>query len=208
MKRPFYPFLLAVYPVLALLGNNTSEVAWKEVWRPLLFTLALGLLLFFVLKLLLRNTARAGLVFAILWGLFFSYGHVYHFLDQKTLLGLSLGHHRLLLPVWGVLLVAGLWWALRRRGELSTLAQAMNTMAIVLLVFPVFQIASAGLRSQSAWANARQQPDSAALHLPASQKPPDIYYIILDAYGREDVLREVIGSDNSAFLAQLESLGF
>jgi hypothetical protein len=37
---------------------------------------------------------------------------------------------------------------------------------------------------------------------------PDIYYIILDAYGREDVLRDHLGFDNSAFLAALRERGF
>ena len=38
--------------------------------------------------------------------------------------------------------------------------------------------------------------------------PPDIYYIILDAYGRSDVLQTTYGIDNSVFLSQLQELGF
>ena len=37
---------------------------------------------------------------------------------------------------------------------------------------------------------------------------PDIYYIILDAYGREDALEEFYGYDNSEFINFLRSKGF
>jgi hypothetical protein len=40
------------------------------------------------------------------------------------------------------------------------------------------------------------------------ERLPDIYYIILDGYGREDVLRDMYGLDNSEFLSFLEDKGF
>jgi hypothetical protein len=42
----------------------------------------------------------------------------------------------------------------------------------------------------------------------ASKDLPDIYYIILDAYGRDDRLRMFYGYDNSPFLKALEDRGF
>ncbi len=41
-----------------------------------------------------------------------------------------------------------------------------------------------------------------------SGRKPDVYFLVLDAYGRSDVLKEVIGFDNSAFLDRLERKGF
>jgi hypothetical protein len=43
---------------------------------------------------------------------------------------------------------------------------------------------------------------------PAAAKLPDVYYIILDAYGRDDRLKMFYGYDNAPFLAQLEQRGF
>jgi hypothetical protein len=42
---------------------------------------------------------------------------------------------------------------------------------------------------------------------PTGEKP-DIYYIILDAYAREDMLAELFGYDNSDFIQSLEKMGF
>ncbi len=39
-------------------------------------------------------------------------------------------------------------------------------------------------------------------------KKPDIYYIILDGYGRGDVLKSVYGFDNEKFYNELENRGF
>jgi hypothetical protein len=46
------------------------------------------------------------------------------------------------------------------------------------------------------------------LSLRADDNPPDIYYIILDGYGRSDVLKNEYGYDNSEFLNTLQDLGF
>ncbi len=37
---------------------------------------------------------------------------------------------------------------------------------------------------------------------------PDIYFIVLDAYARDDVLKEMYGFDNTEFLAYLRNKGF
>jgi hypothetical protein len=42
----------------------------------------------------------------------------------------------------------------------------------------------------------------------SSKQTPDIYYIILDAYGRADMLKSVFGFDNSSFINGLEQRGF
>jgi hypothetical protein len=43
---------------------------------------------------------------------------------------------------------------------------------------------------------------------PANSAAPDIYYIILDAYARQDLLRAKYGYDNSEFINGLEERGF
>lgn len=50
--------------------------------------------------------------------------------------------------------------------------------------------------------------ESATVELSASANAPDVYLVVLDAYGREDVLAEMYGVDQTEFLAGLESNGF
>ncbi len=46
------------------------------------------------------------------------------------------------------------------------------------------------------------------MSLTVSENPPDIYYIILDAYSRSDILKVLYGFDNSDFLNFLDDHGF
>lgn len=46
------------------------------------------------------------------------------------------------------------------------------------------------------------------VELRPSKKMPDIYYIVFDGYGREDILREYYGYDNSQFINELRKRGF
>lgn len=43
---------------------------------------------------------------------------------------------------------------------------------------------------------------------PGVSTRPDIYFIVLDGYGREDMLRQLFGIDNSEFVGYLEEKGF
>jgi hypothetical protein len=78
---------------------------------------------------------------------------------------------------------------------------------VALLLFPAYQIISWELRT----AGGRELALSATANLegltpPAT--PPDIYFIILDEYTRQDVLSGTFDYDNQAFLQALRSLGF
>jgi hypothetical protein len=50
--------------------------------------------------------------------------------------------------------------------------------------------------------------DSESIRGMDTSQKPDIYYIILDGYGREDVIEEFFDYDNSPFISYLEDLGF
>ena len=63
-------------------------------------------------------------------------------------------------------------------------------------------------------AQTKAEMEGLAAHLQLSAWPsaigtrPDIYYIILDSYARNDALADQFGFDNSAFFDELESRGF
>lgn len=191
--------------MLALLGHNIEEIRPLVALRALVLSLLAGVLLYALLRLLLKDGLRAALVASVILVLFFTYGHVYAFLEPLQPLGFSPGRHRFLLPLWLLLFVSGIRWALRRR-DLSGLTQGLNTISAVVLLFPLAQIALFGLRSLQASQVVQAQQAPFELQLP--QDPPDIYYIVLDAYARDDILRQDLGLDNRPFLDELRELGF
>jgi hypothetical protein len=201
---PFHPFLFAVYPILALLAVNISEVDSSSGWRPLLLSLIAAGLLVLALSAIFRDGKRAALVSTVILILFYSYGHVYILLKGMNIDGFYLFRHRTLVPLWIGLAVLLLRWISRKSFRAETATYAFNLVGLFLLVLPLFRMASFSLQSRTAQA----ETNASVLKLTAASQPPDIYYIILDGYGRADVLKSEYDYDNTDFLNTLRDLGF
>ena len=187
---PVYFLLFSIYPILALLGFNISEVEPDVLFRPLLVSIAITLILFLVLRFLLGDRYKAALGVSILLLLFFSYGHIYNYLKAINFGGFIPGRHRLMVPVWVGLGIFFLWWVGKKVRDAKNFVPTLNLVATFLLIYPTVQISSYIWSETSTRNQAQQAIVETKSGLPAGYAP-DVYYIILDAYGRDDVLREV-----------------
>jgi hypothetical protein len=199
-----HPFVFAIYPILALLAFNISEVDFSSGIRPVLLAVFAAGILLLIFYGIFRDWKRTALLSTIILVLFYSYGHVYILLKGVNIGGLYLFRHRTLIPIWIGLAVLLVWWVSRRSFRAETATYALNLVGLFLLILPIFQLTSFLLQSRSS----QTEPDSSGLSLDAGDNPPDIYYIILDGYGRSDILKNEYGYDNSDFLYTLQDLGF
>jgi hypothetical protein len=210
MKRtqfPFYLILSALFPALSLAGNNISQMELIDLFRPLIFSLIFSLLIFLVITLLIRNTHLAGLISLLILVLFFTYGHVFNLLYPVRILGFRLARNSILLILYGLIFLVGVFAIFKNKSGLARFVPALNVLAILLLVFPIFQI-SRFLIEQEVLTN-QQKSDLSGDYLTLSQnKSPDIYLIVLDGYNRADILADDFGYDNSPFLNGLREMGF
>jgi hypothetical protein len=207
-NRLFYPLFFAAYPVLALLAYNIEEIKVQDALRSLLISIAAAGIAYFILAKLLKNTSKAAKITTLGLILFFSYGQIYYLLKGITWLGISLGRHRLFLPLWLAIFVVGVVLVLRFNDRFLTLDRALNLIGVILILFPLAQISLFTVRSLSVDKKEQTSIINTGLHLPSEQPPPDIYYIILDAYARDDVLRKQFKLNNEPFLNELQKLGF
>ncbi len=206
---PIYPFLIAIYSVLALLAFNISEVNAGVAVRPLIVMLAGCSILFIFLRLLLRNWQKTGLVSGIWVFLFVSYGHLYHYFEDSSLLGGGLGRHRILLPIFFLIAGVGLVWVWRKKAVSGQLSQILNILGIFLLVYPSFQLVSNAIASEKGEKEASQWTFSQpALQPIEPDNLPDVYYIVLDTYTSSKALAKDFSFDNSEFEAKLKEMGF
>jgi len=202
-----YPLFFAAYPALALVGININEVEPAVLWRPLIILVLSAAILLIALRLIIRDWHRAALLLSTLIFLFFTYGHLYLFLKKIDIAGFIIGRHRYMVPLWlgmGALVV---WWVTRRLRNPQAFTPVLNLVSIFLLIYPSFQIVSYGIKRAETEKASLQAAQSKGATLPLGYAP-DIYYIILDAYGRADVLEEMFGYDNRPFLQALEAKGF
>src|SRR5215211_104748 len=84
---PLHPLLFAVYPILALLALNISEVDTSLGWRALLLSVLATGFLTLIFYTIFRDWKRAALLTTILLIVFYSYGHVYILLKGVNLGG-------------------------------------------------------------------------------------------------------------------------
>ncbi|MEW6241414.1 MAG: sulfatase-like hydrolase/transferase, partial [Chloroflexota bacterium] len=169
--------------------------------RPLLFSILLGALLFALLLALLRDRVKSALLTALGLVVFFSFGHLYSFLENHRTTA-QVGPGILTSLASGGVLAVGAFAILR--GKINSAAgiyQALNLASLALLIYPVYSIAAYQfeLRSFQSVEVAGERPPGAAY--------PDIYYIVLDGYSRQDTLA-ALGFDNGPFVDDLEDMGF
>ncbi len=204
-----HPLLFATAPVLALLAQNLGQVPTLVGVRSLLLALLIGGLLLAGLRALVGDWTRAAAICSLVLLLFFNYGHAYGYLKDKWLFGMLVGRHRLLLPLGAALLLGGAAWILARGRQNYTLNLVLNAAGLAAVIMPAAQIALFEARTLDHTAEpVAHSLQSGELRLATGETPPDIYYIILDAYGRQDVLQEVYHFDNAPFLSALEEMGF
>ncbi len=201
---PLYPLLFGIFSVLSLAANNLSQQDLSNILRSALFSVLLPVILLTAFRLLLRDWKRAAFLTFALLVLFYTFGHVYNLLlDARLFKSPPAGEIPLLL-VWIGFGALTVWLTLRRPLALTVWTPALNIFSIVLLAFPLYQLVNFGVRQYSL--ERAREAANPVLSLPPA--PPDIYYIILDAYSRADTLQRVYDYDNTAFLQALDKRGF
>lgn len=133
--KVLHPVLMGLYPVVSLAVHNIHEIVLQDVIRSILFSLIFAVLLWVFLFLLTRNLLLSGLLCTYFLFLFYSYGHVYHLFETQKMLGVSIGRHRYLVPIWLTLLVGGTWIILRISKFHIILTKYLN--ALLLIVFSI-----------------------------------------------------------------------
>jgi len=209
---PWYPVLIAVYAPLTLIAHNLGQIEVHDGIRSLLVTLFFSFVLLLFTRVILGDWHRAGAASFILVVLFIGYGHLYTAIKNIEVWGVIIGRHRYLVIIWIIRGGVGLWWSVKKSIHIPSLSTSMNLAGIILLIYPSFQIVSYMVSSQvhqeKAVETQELQTPQYGITTTTGQTQPDVYYIILDGYGRSDILFKDVGYDNSMFLDGLRQLGF
>lgn len=205
---PWFVLILPIYPVLALWNANYDQIPGYAVWRSLAFSVLFAGIIFLLPLLITRNKKKRILMAALLLIFFYLYGHVFELVDGRQVAGFVYGRHRYLLPVWIIVVIAANWIVLRSKEVSPTVFRIANLFAAVLLVTAAIALAGQYFRTPKQTSDAASSMEQTAPGFTLNGSKPDVYYIILDSYGRQDVFAKRYDFDNSEFIAELESLGF
>ncbi len=206
---PLHPLFFALYAPLALLASNILQIRPVDSYRSFVVFAIIGAFLYISARLFFKNWKLAAILSSILILLLISYGQVYTSLKSISIGGEIIGRHRYLIPLWlliGLLSVIGVF---KYKRDLSLFSNLAYIISIALIFLPVFQLVNNYvLTIRNETANAISVSNISEGNQNIVGEYPDVYYIILDMYGRDDVLLDKFHYDNSDFLKQLEGLGF
>jgi hypothetical protein len=209
MKRTFpYPLLLIAACILDQVVTWIAYIDLKQGLRPLFVALCLGTLITLGVQHFVKDWHRTNFKIFVLVMLFVIYPPIYRMmisyqLEHSDYLGIAL---ILLLGLLYAVIVSRKFWQYIRQPAWVT--YYLSLVCTFLMIFQIARLGADFYVQSSVTTGANAIPSLAdEIHLKSSTRP-DIYVIILDAYGREDVLQSIYGYDNSEFIHELEKRGF
>lgn len=194
MKReiPFFPPLLAIFPVLSIFSTNLSLVPAAQLWRPMGLAVGYSILVWLVCALIWRNLVRGAAMASVIVLSTFMFGWLVEgqHMEDRAMFAFQ---------IWGaitamVAILAG--WKIRKAKFLNVLSVMLTVVTLVRAAQGYYQITSIVRKAEVRDATSKKGPR------------PDIFYIITDGYGRTDALEKTLGYSNRAFISSLKRRGF
>lgn len=201
-----HPFALGIFPILSMVSTNIGELFLGEAMLPIAIALATSGVFYIGLRFILCDRMKRGIVISVFWAGFYTAAPLIDGLrDRLGLHGAGNAFHWALVGTAGVLGFAGLVLWLRRTTRSFVGVTAFLNVAVLCTLLVPMALTVSRVVSMSRVEAPTLSIDGKAVD-PASY--PDIYFVILDAYTREDYLRQVFDYDNGPFLEGLRERGF
>lgn len=211
MKRlPLYPFLFVLYVILNPLANNLDQLDPDLALRPIFFLLLAAAALLLLFNILFRDRLYAAYLVFLVTLYFFAFGYLNRFIqDQLAIFGIALDERIFLAVCSGLLLISAIKAVWTRLGGHTWLVSYLNLVIALALLFPAYGLFFGFVDElfQAGGVSRNTRTSFSEIRVDCSNTP-DIYYIILDGYGRADVLDGLYGLDNQPFLDYLKRTGF
>ncbi len=200
-----HPILFALYPSAFLYAANLKLLDFPVVFAPIIITTTIAGLLWLALRRITGDLKLAAVFTSLPLLAFFSYGALTSVVGSSTSNTWSI-IISVCLAVACISALALLKW----RHYLEQTTYILNIISLLLVAAPALQAAIWGYSVFVARGNL---PDRTEFNIrpPSLKAPPaapDIYYFILDGYGRDDVLRDDYDFDNTKFITGLQQRGF
>jgi hypothetical protein len=203
-----YPWHFVIITAVLMLQGYIINLELFALPQVLLYTLigiVVGVGLFMVCQRFMR-LHNAGLLVVVYAALFFTYGSVY---ESLVKLGIYLRVFAVYQPqIYLALAILVTILLVLQKRELVKLTTFLNVISLTMLI-GIF-VDGQGLVASGASIERLENPALQNIQLPETLPDPlpDVYYILLDAYPRNDYLLSHFGINNAAFTDRLRELGF
>ena len=213
LNQPFFPLLLAIFPVVSLYAHNQQHFLIGVVLLPIAASLLMALLCMAVFYGLLRNLRKAALMTGVCYGLLIFYNPLFEWWEAIRIetAFLVIGPLKIISVLALLILVGSFVVLLRTKLPLTNPTIVMNVVALTMLLPPAIDMV------QYNWANSQgadvgikgvEERLPIARAGPPSATLPSIYHIVLDGHGRDDIYADYFDFDNAGLRQFFADRGF
>ena len=218
-SKKIHPFLVAIFPILIIYSQNIGRVEIGELFLPVIIIVGLTIGLYYFLKSILKNENKSAIIVTLILITLFSYGHIYYLLNDVMIDEFDIGRNRYLIPAFGLVLGISIFFIIRARRVFDNATSILNVISIVFIIVAISNVALVGAEITSCDKCSNQElfyetRDFSGYFEPhkflisENQELPDVYYLILDEYARNDALIEYHDFSNHELTEFLENKGF
>ena len=204
----FHPFLFAVFPVIFLISYNAHLLLPQEIVIPSMAILTAVFVIWIALSRVLKNRRKAGLIVSLGTVLFFSYGHSYNLVKGLEIGEFLVGRGVIIAPMFIIIFVVGTIYFTLTKRKLDNATIITNVIAISLIMIVSVNFFTYYFERESSLNIMNEVEKELQTNISKTEKLPNIYYIILDAYAGDDILQEQLDFDNHEFNSFLTNKGF
>lgn len=207
VSQYFHPLFFAVYPVLFLYARHQGTINSADAVLPLFVCFFSALAALILFRLLSGDGIKASLSVTVLCFAMFTFGSFDSLLFAS---GEPHAGRNFWFPLlWFIGNAAAIILIMKNRGDNGKANSFLNLMALVMLIMSGAGILHTAMFSESAVRPAISlQNGPETLSDEEKQRLPDVFYLILDGYARQDTLQRLYSFDNSKFMTFLSQSGF
>jgi len=204
-KIPYYLLILAIVPVLYLYQQNQRELFFSQTISLMVLSLIVSVLLMFLINIWIKNISKSAIIVTIFIFLFYSFGRIYKILLSHRISPKFITSD-LLAVLFIIILLICASLILSHVKKTSAIEGFLTVFAVSFFILILWKIGyyEVKIRPKNIQAEERK-------NLQASKnkgEKPDIYYLILDGYDSNKILKNIYNFDNQDFTNYLKDKGF
>jgi len=220
----FHPIVFALFPLVSLLITNREKLDINDISGTIILVLLISSGVWVILDTLIKDRPKSAIITSVFLILFFAYGHVVNITTALLFLAnvkntgkylfVSKYSMLILLSLWIFIFFVFLYLMIKTKSNVFIVNGFLNVVAIAIIfsflgtwINRRFKNQDESQNFRSYW-KVKSNDEFRSPNTLSGESLPDIYYIILDSYGRNDILNEIYHYDNSGFLSYLEDHGF
>ena len=167
----------------------------------------ISLIVFFILKLILKDSNKAALIVSIGLVSFFTYGHFYSIIKGFTILDQDIGRHRYIIIPFILGIIIPIYFIIKSKIDFKNITKIVNGISIVLVVMVLINITMFGITEIESYSTIHFEPSDNPVELQNIHHAPNVYYMIFDEYGGPESMK-YLNYDNSQFYEFLKEKKF